>query len=93
MTRYQKVVWHHDHPGEPVDLYSEIDSGFEVRKVEVYRDGRLDYADRSRSTGTTTLAEKVMPGVQEINEDPEFSAADITAEEFEQVWQRATQDI
>jgi Domain of unknown function (DUF6881) len=91
MPRYQRVLWHHDHPDEPVELYSEIDSGFEVRKVEVYRDGRHDYADRSRSTGTTVLGEKVMPGVEEIDEDPEFSAAAITAEEFERVWQRATQ--
>lgn len=32
-----------------------------------------------------------MPRVDEINEDPEFSAAAITAEEFELVWMRATQ--
>jgi hypothetical protein len=35
MPRYQKVLWHYDLPDEPVALYSEIDSGFEVRKVEV----------------------------------------------------------
>lgn len=92
MPRYQKVLWHHDHLDEPVVVYSVIDAGFEVRKVEVYRDGRHDYADRSRSTGTTMLGETVMPTVDEINEDPEFSAAAITAEEFEQVWRRATQD-
>jgi hypothetical protein len=93
MPRYQKVLWRHDHPDEPVALYSEIDSGLEVRKVEVYRDGRHDYADRSRSTGTTVLGEMVMPGVDEINEDPEFSAAAIAAEEFERVWQRATHGV
>ena len=91
MPCYQRVSWHHHNPDEPVELYSEIDSGLEIRKVEVYRDGRHDYADRSRSTGTTILGEKAMPGVDEINEDPEFSAAVITAEEFEQVWQYATQ--
>jgi hypothetical protein len=89
MSRYQEVRWHHDLPEEPVVLYSEIDSGFEVRKVEVYRDGRHDYADRSHSTGTTMLGEKLMPDVEEINQDPEFSATVITAEEFERAWQRA----
>lgn len=39
------------------------------------------------------LGESVMPGVDEINEDPEFLGAAITAEEFEQVCQRATQDV
>jgi hypothetical protein len=90
MLRYQKVEWHHDRAGDPVVLYSEIDSGFEVRKVEVYRDGRRDYADRSHSTGVTILGEKMMPDVDEINQDPEFSATVIAAEEFERVWQRAT---
>lgn len=92
MRHYQKVLWRHNRPDEPVALYSEIDSGFEVRKIEVYRDGSHDYADQSRSTGATVLGEKVMPGMDEINEDPEFSAATITAEEFEQVWRRATRD-
>jgi hypothetical protein len=92
MPRYQRVLWHHESPDEPVELYSEIESGFEVRKVEVYRDGKHDYADRSYSTGTTALGEDLMPGVDEINEDPEFSAETISAAEFDRVWQRARQD-
>jgi hypothetical protein len=32
MRRYQKVIWHHDLPDERWCYYSEIDSGFEVRK-------------------------------------------------------------
>jgi hypothetical protein len=51
--RYQKVLWHHDLPDEPVVLYAEISSGREVRKVEVFRDGRHDYAGTSGSTWTT----------------------------------------
>jgi hypothetical protein len=89
MPRYQRVFWHHDLPDEPVVLYSEIDAGLEVRKVEVYRDGRHDYAGGSRSTGTTVLGEKMMPGVDEFNAEPEFSAGEISAEEFEQAWRRA----
>lgn len=52
LRRYQKVLWHHELADEPVVLYSKIDAGFEVREVEVCRDGRLDYADGSASTGT-----------------------------------------
>lgn len=90
MSRYQKVLWHHDFPDEPVELYSEIDAGYEIRKVEVYRDGRHDYADSSRSTGTTRLGEDIVPTVEEIGQDPEFSASDITADEFAQTWKHAT---
>ena len=64
MKRYQKALWHHDHLDEPVVLNSEVDSGFEMRKVEVYRDVRHDYTDGSRSTGTTALGEKLMPSVE-----------------------------
>ena len=56
LMRYWKVVWHHDFADEPVLLYSEIDdAGMEIRKVEVYRDGGMDYADSSGSTGTMQL--------------------------------------
>lgn len=68
--RYQKVLWHHDLPGEPVAFYSEMSSGIEVRKVEIFRAARHDYADRSRSTGTTMLGEIPMPNVDEINRRP-----------------------
>jgi hypothetical protein len=90
-SRYQKVLWHHDFPGEPVVLYSEISSGLEVRKVEIFRDGRRDYADTAHSTGTTMLGLVLTPTIAEINQDPEFSATTLTASEFEQAWQRATQ--
>lgn len=61
MPRYQKVLWHHDFPGEPVEFYSEIDDGHEIRKVEAYRDGRHNYAYSSRSTGTAKLGEDIVP--------------------------------
>jgi hypothetical protein len=89
--RYLKVLWHHHSPVEPVAIYCEISSGYEVRKVEVFRDGRHDYADTSHSTGITRLSSILTPTADEINQDPEeFSATTITASEFEQVWQRAT---
>jgi hypothetical protein len=89
--RYQKVLWHHDLPDEPVVLYAEISSGREVRKVEVFRDGRHDYAGPSGSTGTTMLSEIPTPADDEINQDPQFSATTIHASEFEQVWRHAIQ--
>jgi hypothetical protein len=88
--RHQKVLWHHDLPDEPVELYSEISSGYEIRKVETFRNGRHDYADRSCSTGTTMLGEIPVPHADEISQDPEFSATEITATEFEHIWLRAT---
>ena len=49
--RYQRVVWHHDDEDEPVVSWSELDErGWESRKVDEYRDGRLDYADMQRES-------------------------------------------
>ena len=85
------MVWHHEFADEPVLLYSEIDdAGVEIRKVEVYRDGRRDYADSSRSTGTTQLSETAMPSIEEIASQAEFSPSAIEPGEFEDTWQLAT---
>lgn len=91
MARYQQVAWRHQLHDEPVVLYSEIsDDGIETRKVEEYRDGRLDYAGEGRSTGTTFLSEKRMPTLEEIAQQSEFDPRVITAAEFEAIWRRAT---
>jgi hypothetical protein len=93
MTQYLKVLWHHEFPDEPVELYSEIDdSGAEIRTVEIYRDGRSDYADSTRSTGTTTLSETRMPSIEEISAQAEFSPEVSGVEEFELVWRRAVSE-
>jgi hypothetical protein len=92
MPSYLKVIWHHDFADEPVVLYSEIDDdGVETRKVEVYRDGRHDYADRTRSMGATVLSEKRMPSIDEIAAQSEFSPSTIDPSEFESVWRRVTE--
>jgi hypothetical protein len=49
--------------------------------VDGYRDGRLDYADKSHSTGTTQLSDQAMPTLAEIN------ARD---DDFENGWRLAT---
>jgi len=84
-------VWHHDFADEPVLLYSEVaDNGVETRTIETYRDGHSDYADVTRSTGSTVLSQSIMPSKEEIDDQHEFTSVEIPPEEFEQVWSRAT---
>ncbi|MEU7306276.1 hypothetical protein AB0950_38835 [Streptomyces sp. NPDC007189] len=91
MSSFLKVVWHHSHPDEPVLLYSELDSErYEVRKVEVYRDGRRGFADQSRSVGGSMLGEIPAPTVPEFADEPEdFEASEISEAEFESQWSAA----
>lgn len=88
--RYIRVLWNHDLADEPVVIYSAIDStGREVRKVERYRDGRMDLASDDTRTGTTVLSESPMPSLDEINAQDEFEGEDISESEFDEVFNRA----
>jgi HEAT repeat protein len=88
--RYVKVKWLQDSPDYPVLLYSELDiQDWEVRKVEVYADGRMDFADHIERSGDTKLGIEPLPPLAEVAADREFEPFTITPEEFEKVWLEA----
>ena len=88
--RYIHVKWLHSHPDEPVELYSELDDrAWEVRKVEVFRDGRRGYASSTESICSTELGLAPEPPVEEIARDPQFLPQEISREEFERIWDSA----
>jgi hypothetical protein len=88
--RYLKVEWKHDEPGEPTLLYSEVDDdGWEVRKVELFRDGKMGHASRQADTELTMLGEVAVPSLEAIADDPEFVPSLISKEEFEGIWHKA----
>lgn len=89
MTRYLKAHWHHDDPDEPVVYLSEIDEGLEVRKIEKYADGRVDWAGPDGHAGDSDLAEGLMPFPDEIDAQQEFRTAPIDAAGFEREWDAA----
>ena len=90
MSTYIKVAWLHELLGEPVMLYSELgDERYETRKVEVFDDGHMDWANASRETGATGLGEIPVPGLAELGADSQFVPQEISAEEFEAVWTAA----
>jgi hypothetical protein len=56
IDRYREVVHAQTSADEPIRTFAELDaSGRELRKVEIYADGAMDYAVRSVQTGTTQL--------------------------------------
>ena len=47
-------------------LWSEVgDDGYERRKVDEYRHGRLDFADAAHQRGTTWLGDQPMPSLDQ----------------------------
>ncbi|WP_210732806.1 hypothetical protein [Streptomyces sp. RKND-216] len=85
--RYLKVAWIHDSVDDPMVYLGELgDDGYETRKVQLYRDGRSEWADESFETATVGLSEIPFPPLEEISSQPEFTAQVITSEEFEREW-------
>lgn len=88
--KYIKVRWVHNLPNAPVVLYSELNpERWEIRKVEVYADGRADCADAEVQTGSTNLGIEPLPAPEEIAADPQFIPLELSAEEFQFVWEKA----
>ena len=84
---YVKVKWLHEVEDTPILLYSELDHNrYEVRKVEAYSDGRLDYADQESNSGHTKLGIEPIPSIDDIAKDPQFIPENITKKDFDEVW-------
>lgn len=85
--KYIRLRWIHDQRDMPVWLISELDDeNWEVRKVEIWRDGTKGYADRETSYGSTGLGTVPVPPFQEIAKLPQFELAEISRAEFEREW-------
>jgi hypothetical protein len=89
-THYIRVFWLHSSPEEPVELFSELDEQrFEVRKVEVWADGRTGHAGQHTEVGGTRLGELPVPSLSEIAADPQFEPHEISAADFEKRWRES----
>jgi len=85
---YLKVRWHHSFSDEPVLLHCELDANLlELRKVEVYADGRIGYAGDDEEFGGTRLGWEATPPSEEIAADPQFEPQETNKQEFEEVWE------
>jgi hypothetical protein len=88
--KYIKVRWLHSSSDTPIWLYSELNlASSEVRKVEVYASGHMDFADRDQQSGSTSLGIEPLQSLEEIAANPEFEPVEISAEEFEAIWATA----
>lgn len=66
---------------------SELDEArWETRKIEIFPDGSIGYADSRVEHGGTRLGLVPLPSIADIAADPKFMPEEITREEFEDVW-------
>lgn len=91
--QYLKVEWIHNFEDEPIIIYSEIDDKYnEIRKVEIYRNNKVGYADLNTEFGGTRLSEEPIPTLSEIALDSQFRPIEIDKQEFEKIWLEKVQD-
>lgn len=89
--KYIRVEWLHSNYDYPTVLYSELDEEqWEIRKVEVYSDGRYGYANETNTHRDTQLSVEPLPAFDDIVADPQFRLKEISREEFEAIWSKAT---
>ncbi|WP_433523839.1 DUF6881 domain-containing protein [Nocardia pseudovaccinii] len=92
--RYVKVAWHHDFEDEPVEYFHEVgDDNWETRRVQVYRDGHVEWADETDETATAGVAEVPIAPIEEIAQQPEFEAEEISRGQFEREWSRTRAEL
>jgi len=73
-----------------VTLWAELDEDrWEVRKVDVFRNGTLRWADCDHEDEDTALGDCPTPTLEEIAAEPEFKPRTVTKDEFEAVWRAA----
>lgn len=88
--KYLRVHWRHDSEKQPVAFYCELgDDRMEVRKVELFADGSLCYAYQKGTSGRTMLGALPMPTLDQLSASKEYDPAEITRDEFEDIWRLA----
>jgi hypothetical protein len=70
---YVKIEWRSDESEVPVETHGEMDGErWGHRKMEIFRDGRLDFASIDEEVGGSILAEKLWPDLAELDAQSEF---------------------
>ena len=88
---YLKVTWIHEDDSFPILLYSELDDErYEVRKIEIYRNGSFGLASLNYEYNGSMLGAGAVPDTAEIIKIPEFLVHDTSKDEFEAVWMKYT---
>jgi hypothetical protein len=87
--QYIKVRWIQSNVEYPIWLYSELtDQRWETRKLEIFSDGMLGFADSNETYGDTRLGTEPLPPLEEIRADRQFVIEEISQREFEKIWEQ-----
>jgi hypothetical protein len=75
----------------PICVYVEVDSElYERRKIELYQDNVVGYADDYQEIGRTGLSDRPLPSFEELKGIIKSPITKISIEQFEEVWKKYT---
>ncbi|WP_430510826.1 DUF6881 domain-containing protein [Gottfriedia solisilvae] len=84
---YIYVEWNHPFESEPFIIISEIDDKqYEIRKIEIFKNGSIGFADSNVEYLGTELSAEPFPSIDEIKSESEFIPKKISKEQFEEYW-------
>jgi len=87
-------VWVSAPDDELVEWYDELDAlRWSIRCVRKFRDGSFKAYSYSSPDWRCEMPDQPLPPLEEINENPDFVAREISKEEFEVAWERAARGI
>ena len=87
MSHYIRIIWSHDDPECPIISLIEMDlARMEKRKIDIYADARIVLSETGARMND--LGELPVPDLGMINSQPNFKAFELSAKEFETVWNR-----
>jgi hypothetical protein len=87
-------VWADAPDDEAIDWYDELDSErWSIRCVRKSRDGSLKAYSYASPDWRDEMPEAPLPLLDEINDNPEFVATEISKAEFELVWEEAIHGV
>lgn len=91
MPIYIYSKWRNSPIGSPSEFYSELDAQrYEIRKVEIFKNGKIGYASKSGTACGTRLGIIPVPSTAEIKAQSEFDIKPISKDKFEEKWREAT---
>lgn len=93
-TNYIHAIWHNAADDEPVAYLDELDADrCSIRCIRKFVNGTTRAFSHDTPNWRDVMPEAAFPQIAEINADPQFTAREISREEFEIAWQQAISDI
>jgi len=88
------TVWVSAPHDEPVEWYDELDVlRRSIRCVRRFRDGSVKADSYASPDWRSEMPDQPIPPLEEINENPDFVAKEISKQEFEVAWEGAARGM